>query len=57
MKTFSLTVQCETAAELLEAIEHARNCVEEEPQRYDAMEIDESDEMLDEPVTVLFRSA
>lgn len=57
MKTFSLTIQCETAVELLEAIEHARNCVEEEPQRYDAMEIDESDEMLDEPVTVLFRSA
>lgn len=48
-KTFVLTVTCETAQQLEQALLFAADCVLEDRPRFDEMEVDDSDEQYSDP--------
>jgi hypothetical protein len=45
MKTFVLTVRIDNDSDLETALHHAAVCVSDDPDRYDEMTVDETDEM------------
>lgn len=49
MKTFVLTVECKTAAELVEALDFAKDCVQEDLDGWDDIGTDIADEQLCDP--------
>lgn len=53
MKTFVLTVQCDHPQHLIQALQHALESVEEDPNRYNDMEVDEEDEQLCDPAWIV----
>jgi hypothetical protein len=55
MKTFSLVVKCDNESQLHEALIFAAACIEDNPGQYDAMAVDEADEQLTEPESMLHR--
>lgn len=56
MKRFNLQIECDNVDDLHTALLHAADCIAAEPDRYENMSVDESDEMLDEPATIFYRS-
>lgn len=49
MKEFAITIRCESSQDLLTALDHIRECVLDDPNRYDEMAVDDLDEMLEDP--------
>lgn len=48
-KTFNLTVTCETAQQLEQALRFAAECVLDDRPRFDEMEVDDADEQYSDP--------
>lgn len=57
MKKFNVQIETDSAEELYLGLLHAADCVDTDPQRYEQMAVDDSDEMSDaDPKVTLYRS-
>lgn len=49
MKTFVQSVTCTSAAQLAAALRFAAECIDDDPEFFDGLEVDQQDEQLSDP--------